>query len=116
MVLRILVIVVALAAVGCTSPGVGGFGPPWSFLDPASAAATQGGQVVIRTLGLEGAQITGVEWSVRETGGGSVAGSYSGFYLGTYTAPQAAGTFHVDATISISGALAEHHTATITVN
>ena len=57
---------------------------------PASADLEPGGiQVFMAYSGSQ--QITGVEWGVVETNGGTVAN-------GTYTAPNGAGTFHLTAT------------------
>ena len=76
-------------------------------LSPA-AAALQVGQSRSFTATVTGSSNTAVTWSVQESAGGTVLSD------GTYTAPNAAGTFHVVAT-SVADA-SKSATATITVS
>ncbi len=68
-------------------------------ISPSVAFASQGGAVpfAATVAGTAGGQSTAVTWSVQETFGGSVDAS------GLYTAPAAAGTYHVIATSVADG-------------
>jgi len=78
-------------------------------ISPTTAATTTGGALTFSATvtGTVAGQSTGVTWSVQEASGGTVDTS------GRYTAPAAAGTFHVVAT-SIADAT-KKDTATVTV-
>ena len=75
-------------------------------LDPSSTAVAQQGSAQFAAQ-VTGTAETGVTWSIREAGGGTVDAN------GSYTAPSAPGTFHIVATAKADGATSA--TATVVV-
>jgi hypothetical protein len=82
----------AFALVACSGPGPGGTGagPVAISLEPAAITVVPGGQVPFSAV-VSGAADAGADFSVVEPGGGAITAA------GSYTAPQAAGVYHVRA-------------------
>lgn len=80
-----------LAACNAKSTAAEGSGQVGVAIEPPAATVTAGGATQFAAV-VTGAAVTGVTWSVVETGGGTVDAS------GNYTAPAVAGTYHVEAT------------------
>lgn len=79
-----------LAACNAKSTITEGSGKVAVAIDPPAATVPAGGATQFAAV-VTGAAVTGVTWSVVESGGGTVDAS------GRYTAPAAAGTYHVEA-------------------
>lgn len=73
-----------------------------------STAAVNGCQTVTFSATVTGSANGAVTWSVLESGGGTVSAS------GVYTAPSAAGTYHVEAKSQASGTATAQATVTVT--
>ena len=116
--LTITIVAVLLAVLGCG--GGGGASTGWvSGLRPDPLALPTGGTQDFEAWSTR--VITDVDWVVREgAAGGTVAPFTVGdAFFATYTAPMAAGVYHVDATLTYSDTVGGSNTqvvsATITV-
>ena len=85
-----LALLAGLAACNAKSTTAEGSGQVGVAIEPPAATVPAGGATQFAAV-VTGSAVTGVTWSVVEAGGGTVDAS------GHYTAPAAAGTYHVEA-------------------
>ena len=106
-------IAIGLCVTGCL--GVEGGVGPLAFIQPASATVPQATSAEFNALGLEGGQVTGAQWHLREPQAGVVNVSGAVSEHATFTAGSTSGTYHLDVDISVLQSAPVHKTATIVI-